>query len=681
MAKQKRMKPHIPLRLNLLFFLVFILFSALILRLGVVQIVQGEEFQEVVERTNSEITPVEAPRGLVYDRHGNLLVGNEHIHTVTFTNRRTSAQEMLDVSLLLSDLIDVDTDHVFESRYEQERRDFWSVLYDEEFEDKLPLEEAQAREMSDGDVYRERIDAITDQDLEMVTDQEWEAFAVWRELRQGMNNVPHKISSVSHEEAARIMENMENLPGIDVIRDAERVYPFGSYLRGILGNVGSIRSENLDQFLSQGYERTDRVGTTYLEAQYESVLRGRPGSIETFTDSDGNHTEPPVERQGSRGNDLMLSFDLELQQRVEDLVDSITMERSGSFVAEPDAHVVMMEPDTGDILAMYGNGSTSPPMGQSYEMGSTVKGATLLTGYNHGLITPGEVIVDRPTTLGVGGGGTISSVVNMGAINDLQALERSSNIYMATVAMRLVGYTPGVSTSWGSYQFGYDWIRQQFGEFGLGVSTGIDLPGESTGIVGQNISQPGNMVFLTYGQYDTYTPLQLAQYTATIANDGVRVAPRVVTEIREPSNVRGEIGPVAEVKKPKIMNIIDTDPSYFDRIKEGFYRVVYGDRGTARAYFQNRDYTVGGKTGTAQSFYDGQSVNNQTFVAFAPFDEPEVVISVVVPFVSTAEGNAGIANTIAEAALDAYFDLQEGRNGPREPESSGDEDESSDDES
>lgn len=669
MPKQKRTKPHIPLRLNILFFLVFILFSALILRLGVVQIVQGEAFQEEVERTSSDVTPVEAPRGLIYDRYGNLIVGNEHVHTVTFKNRHTSATEMLEVSHRLSDLIDVDADHVFDSRYEQERKDFWSVLYDEEFQALLPLEEAQERDLSDREVYRERIDAISESHLAMISDDEWESFAVWQELRQGMNNVPHKISSVSHQEAARIVEHMENLTGIDVIRDSERVYPYDDYLRSIMGNVGSIRSENLEALLSQGYQRNDQVGNTFLESHYESVLRGRPGSIETFTNNDGEQIQPPEIIEGSRGNDLMLSFDLELQQRIEQIIEDVTNSRSGSYVDEPNAHIVMMQPDTGDVLAMYGSGSTASPMQSAYEMGSTVKGATLLTGFSNGLVSPGEVIVDRPTSLGAGSGTKpISSVVNMGPINDLQALERSSNIYMANIAMRLTGFTPGTSTSWGNWQFAFQWFREHFGEFGLGTSTGIDLPGESTGITGPVTVQPGNMVFLTFGQYDTYTPLQLAQYVATIANDGVRIAPRVVTEIREPSNQRGEIGPISQVNEPKIMNIIDTDPSYFNRVKEGFYRVTYGDRGTARAYFQDRDYTIGGKTGTAQSFFDGGQVNNQTFVAFAPYDDPEVVISVVVPYVSTEEGNAGIANTLAEAALDAYFELKESRDGPHKPE-------------
>lgn len=667
MPKQKRTKPHIPLRLNILFFLVFILFSSLILRLGVVQIVQGEEFQEVVERTSSDVTPVEAPRGLIYDRYGNLLVGNDHVHTVTFTNRQTSSEDMLEISQGLSELIDVDVDDIFESRYEQERKDFWSVLYDEEFEELLPLEEAQERDLSDGEVYRERIDAVTEEHLDMISDDEWESFAIWRELRRGMNNVPHKLTSVSHEEAARIMEHMENLTGIDVIRDSERVYHYGSHLRSIMGNVGSIRSENLERMLSQGYQRTDQVGNTFLEAHYEAVLRGRPGTIETFTNRDGEQVQAPEITEGSRGNDLILSFDLELQQQIEDIIENITQDRSGSYVADPDAHIVMMEPDTGDVLAMYGSGSTASPMQSSYEMGSSVKGATLITGFSNGLVSPGEVIIDRPTNLGAGGGGTVSSVVNMGPINDLEALERSSNIYMSTVAMRLVGFTPGTSTSWGNWQFGFSWLREHFGEFGLGTSTGIDLPGESTGITGPITPEPGNMVFLTYGQYDTYTPLQLAQYTATIVNDGVRIAPRVVTEIREASNQKDEMGAISQVNEPKVMNIIDTDPAYFSRVREGFNRVVTGERGTARAYFQNRDYTLGAKTGTAQSFFEGQQVNNQTFVAFAPYDDPEVVVSVVVPFVSTEEGNAGIANTLAEAALDAYFDLKETRQGPEVP--------------
>ncbi|WP_245415692.1 penicillin-binding transpeptidase domain-containing protein [Alteribacter populi] len=663
---EKKQKAHVPVRLNILFFVVFVLFSALILRLGVVQIVQGEEYQEQLERTVNISSPVEAPRGLIYDRYGNVVVDNELQMTVTYTNRRTSTKEMLEVARELNEYITVEPDRI----NERDQKDFWLLINQEENEmldllsvgetvEVLSLEEQRELDLDEEEAYAERLDRITDDHLDLITEEGHEVFAIWREFNAGYNHLPHKVlRGIEYDAAAEIMEQMEHLPGVDIVRDSERKYPYEGSLRGVFGEVGSIPRDHIEQFLANGYTRNEEVGTSYLESQYENVLRGRNGSLENHMNRSGEFLRNPEEKLGSRGNDLILSIDMELQQRVEEIIENEISSSARHFLAEEDAYVVMMDPNTGDVLSMAGLNSDLGTFTSAYEVGSSMKGATVLAGYETGVFNHGEQIIDR--TLDLPATPAIRSHQALGRINDLQALERSSNIYMAEVGMRLINYIPGISgTNWGNYHAAYDTLRYYYSQFGLGVETGIDLPNEFIGVDG-GYGSPGNMLYLTFGQFDTYTPMQLAQYVSTIANDGYRVAPRLVTEIRDPGKNKHELGSLSKQMEPKVLNRIDMSDQDIQRVQQGFHRVMNGSQGTARQYFNNLDFEAAGKTGTAQVKVNGQDGNNQTLVGYAPYDNPEVAFSIVVPGVAIRDAG-GIANRIGVEILEAYFDLKEGR--------------------
>lgn len=678
MSEKKQKNPHLSVRLNILFFLVFLLFSALILRLGVVQIVQGESFQEELERTVNISHPVEAPRGVIYDSFGNTLVDNELLYTVTYTNRNSSSAEMLETAAKLNEYITLDIGEIG-NRFERDRKEYWSLLNKEAFIEKLTVEEASERELSDSEVHLERLNLISDDELAQLTDEDLEVFLIWREFSKGYNNLPHKVSrGIDYVEVAQIMEHMENLPGIDIITDSTRKYVYGDTLRSIFGGVGSINKDDLDSFLSKGYERNEEVGRSYLEAQYEAVLKGRKGQIENFMDGDGNFLRNPDVKKGSTGNDLVLTFDTELQQRVKEVIDQEVNSSAARFIEEENAYVVMMDPNTGEVLSMAGHDSPQNDLGTfqlSYVVGSSIKGATVLAGLDTGVMSPGQVIIDRPLD-GIPDTKTISSVSSLGPVNDISALERSSNVYMVEVAMRLIGYKYGVSGKVSGVTPGYDTLRNYYQQMGLGVFTGIDLPGESYGIRGGYSTE--NYFMLPFGQYDTYTTMQLAQYVSTIANGGYRMAPSVVKEIREPLPNKDKLGALSQQIEPEILNYLDVNENHLNRVQQGFYRVINGDKGTARGYFKDRDYDPAGKTGTAQVSVNGINANNQTFVGYAPYDNPEVAISVVVPGTANID-SAGVANKIAEGSLDAYFELKEKRSGPIKPEDGSDIDEVEDD--
>jgi cell division protein FtsI/penicillin-binding protein 2 len=221
-------------------------------------------------------------------------------------------------------------------------------------------------------------------------------------------------------------------------------------------------------------------------------------------------------------------------------------------------------------------------------------------------------------------------------------------------------------------------MRQSFSQFGLGTLTGIDLPNETMGFKGQE-KISGKLLDLAIGQYDTYTTMQLAQYVSTIANGGYRVQPHIVKEIRQPSPDNNKLGPVVEEIEPKILNRINAQDDWIKRVQEGFRMVAQVGDGTAVNYYRGTDYSPAAKTGTAQAFYDGPErkkfgkippeVMNLSLVTFAPYDNPEIAMAVLVPW--AYQGNSGptISGNIGRRVLDAYFDLkkqrqQAGQNNP-----------------
>ena len=150
-------------------------------------------------------------------------------------------------------------------------------------------------------------------------------------------------------------------------------------------------------------------------------------------------------------------------------------------------------------------------------------------------------------------------------------------------------------------------MRYYFRQFGLGVSTGIDLPNESIGQVGRTDNIHGFLLDYAIGQYDTYTPLQLAQYISTIANGGYRMKPQIVQEVREQPNRPEDVGKVVRSIEPVVLNRVDMDTSYINHVKEGFRRVFQEADGTGTGTFKGLPYKPAGKTGTAETVYGGES--------------------------------------------------------------------------
>ncbi|MFC5711247.1 peptidoglycan D,D-transpeptidase FtsI family protein [Thalassorhabdus alkalitolerans] len=655
MARQKHQKNK--LYLNILFVFVFLLFSALILRLGFLQIVEGDDYVREVEG-EGETTGIDSPRGLMYDRHGNKVVDNELVLSLTYTNRSgVSDEERIEIARQLNEVIEIDLEE--EEITDRDLQDFWIVTNEEEAQELVSEEEIQ--ELTDDEYYEVLLDRIPEEEVEGFSEQETQVAAIWREMNQGFYDEPHRIKQDIDEESAHVIgEHLDDLPGVDLLRDSQRKYMYEDSFSRFLGRTGAIPSESLDDYLARGYERSDDVGRSFLELEYEEELRGEKRLLEENVDG------TQEEEAGQRGRDLVLSVDMDLQQEIENIIEEEISGSESGFINEAEAYVVMMDPNTGELLSVAGYDDHLGAISSSYEMGSTVKAASVMIGLEEEIIEPNTIFEDREISLP--DTPPMSSVTDMGDINDLTALERSSNIYMAEIAMRMAGYDYEEECCWDNIGGSYQIFRNYYSQFGLGEETGIDLPSESSGLTGDSDSG-GNLLYLSFGQYDTYTPLQLTQYISTIANGGSRLQPNLVNEIREPSRDTDELGAVRQQHTPNVLNQIDVSPSHLDRVQEGLWRVMNGEDGTARDEFEDADYVAAGKTGTAEvriieeSTGDAVDGNNQALVAYAPYDEPEVAVSVVVPYVYTDEdgGSPGTANRIAREAMDAFFELQEER--------------------
>ncbi|OJF90935.1 penicillin-binding protein 2 [Alkalibacterium sp. 20] len=686
--KQKRAdkkKSHIPFRLNLLFFIVFLLFSSLILRLAYLQIVLVDDYQAEVERTERTTITGSVPRGEIFDANLNKLVGNEARHSITYTRgKNVPARQMAKVAYDLGDYISMphttafDVERSFDLS-ERDLKDYFIAINQEEVRERLSDEEMR---LAGPESYQVMLDKISTDEVRSFEERDLVSAAVFKKMNAAysLSTVNVKNADVTQEEIARVSENLDKFPGIDTGTDWVRHYPEGDMLSSIIGSVSTeergVPEDSLKTYLAKGYSRNDRVGTSYLESQYETVLNGTKSKIETETNTSGDIINQIEQYSGHKGDNLVLTMDIDFQKTVEQIALDSLGEREG---LSNSIYIAAMDPRNGDILAMTGKevedgevkDRTYGVFFDNFNMGSSVKGATILSAYMDGVLdSSNNVIVDQPLQLKESN--SISSVFNRSgaeAVNDITALEVSSNVYMSRLAMRMGGewdYTSNMTLNIDGQKL-LEKQRKYFNQFGLGVATGIDLPSESSGFAGPGTS-PAEGLFYSFGQYDTYTPLQLLQYTATIANGGTRIAPRLVSEIRDTNTETGSIGALKTEIQPRILNTLDVSETAMERVQQGFYEVVNGNRGSARNYFGDTPYVSAGKTGTAQAFYwDDElkkitdEVTNLTYVGYAPHDNPEIAIVVVVPNLPVSSSQRSNRENVraSRRILDAYFKVGE----------------------
>ena len=386
------------------------------------------------------------------------------------------------------------------------------------------------------------------------------------------------------EEEIKYVENSQNL-FIDYIY--ERTYPYGETLKSIFGNVGSIQEEDLEYYLEQGYFRNDLVGTSYLEEEYETYLRGTPYTYRITSDG-----KREIVTEMKKGNDLYLTIDINLQLEIEQILEEQMIKTKGeqNTTYFNKNYIIIGDAYTGSIYAFIGkmityNGEYSfidNSLGlitDAITPGSSIKGASHLVGYSTGAITYGQKITDG--CIKIKNVDKKCSWKNLGVIDDLEALKYSSNYYQFVTAIKI---------GKGNYRYnlpltldktGFDTYRKVFNALGLGVQTGIDLPYENIGFQG-NDEYVLSLLDFPIGQYDNYTPIQMFQYISTIYNNGTRVAPHLANYVKDDTET------IYEYERNVVggVNIKEQD---FLRVKEGL-RMVMESGGTGYGYI-NLKYT------------------------------------------------------------------------------------------
>lgn len=601
-------------RFNILAILIMIAFSVIIYKLTIVQLIDNDYYADYVFRNSRNIFYGEStPRGKIYDRNGIVLVDNESVKTINYVKSPSSSVSS-EIELAYTLSRNIEFDYTYLSDYNLKK--FYLLLRGNYYD------------------YDKMIDTVLDNDLSVLEEIDKEAAYVYYLMNNGYYYMPKALKKdISDSEYNYIVSS--NLDGISINLDWKRKYNYDAF-RSILGNVSSIPYEKKDYYLNNGYSLNDRVGVSYLENVYEEYLKGVKTKYEV---KDGKLI---VLEQGYKGNDIYLTIDIELQVFLEELLKEELIKTKKEYNTKyfDKLYVVVTDPNTGDILAMSGkkivsvNGEykiydyTPGVLTNAYASGSVVKGASQIVGYNTGALKIGEIRDDSCLKIG-----TVSkcSWTYLGSINDITALKLSSNTYQFHTAIKVGGgkYVYGKNISLNEKAF--EIYRNTFNEFGLGTKTGIDLVGEATGYKGTS-TLPGLLLDFSIGQYDTYTPLQLAQYISALSI-GDRMKLRLV------SNIGLRDGSVEKIE-PVLLNSINTEEKYLDRVHLGFREVVSSGLGYGYMYYRGS-----GKTGTSETFLDtdGNGVIDtetitKTFVGYFPYDNPKFAFSVVAPDISYGGG-------------------------------------------
>ena len=665
----------IPIRLNLLFSIVILLFMTIIGRLLYMQVLNKDFYEKKLASASQTKVTTSSARGEIYDASGKPLVENTLKQVVSFTrSNKMTAKDLKEIASQLLGYVSITSPNLTE----RQLADYY--LADPEIYKKtveaLPSEkrlDSDGNRLSESELYNNAVDSVQASQLNYTEDEKKEVY-LFSQLNAVGNFATGSIvtDSLTDTQIALIASASKKLPGISISTSWERKV-LETSLSSIIGSVSSekagLPAEEADAYLKKGYSLNDRVGTSYLEKQYEETLQGKRSVKEIHLDKYGNMESVENIEAGTKGNNIKLTIDLAFQDSVDALLKSYFNSELGNGGAKysEGVYAVALNPKTGAVLSMSGikhdlktGELTSDSLGtitNVFVPGSVVKAATISSGWENGVLSGNQTLTDQSIIFQ--GSPPINSWYTAFSgpmpITAVQALEYSSNTYMVQTALGIMGltYQPNMIAGIGNLGSAMGKLRSTFGEYGLGSATGIDLPDESTGFIPKDYDL-ANYITNSFGQFDNYTPMQLAQYVATIANNGVRVAPRIVEGIYG-NNDKGGLGDLIQQLKPTEMNKVNISDSDMSILQQGFYQVAHGTSGltTGRAFSNGALVSISGKTGTAESYVaDGQQATNTNAVAYAPSDNPQIAVAVVFPHNTNLTN--GVGPSIARDIINLY---------------------------
>ncbi|MBZ2119060.1 penicillin-binding protein PBP2B [Streptococcus infantis] len=665
----------IPIRLNLLFAIVILLFMTIIGRLLYMQVLNKDFYEAKLASASQTRVTTGSARGEIYDAAGKPLVENTVKQVVAFTrSNKMTATDLKDISTKLLAYVTVSSPDLTQ----RQMADYYladPAVYKKTVE-ALPKDkrfDSDGNQLSETQLYNNAAESITSDQLNYSEDEK-KVIYLFNQLNAVGNFATGNIQTdpLSDTQVAIIASASKELPGISISTSWDRKV-LETSLSSIVGSVSSEKSglpaEEVDTYLKKGYSLNDRVGTSYLEKQYEEVLQGKRTIKEIHIDKHGDIESVKNIEEGSKGKNIKLTIDLSFQDGVDNLLKSYfnsELDNGGAKYSEG-VYAVALNPKTGAVLAMSGmkhnleTGELTPDslgtVTNVFVPGSVVKAATISSGWENGVLSGNQTLTDQPIVFQ--GSAPIYSWYKLAygsfPITAVEALEYSSNAYMVQTALGIMGqtYQPNMFVGTSNLESAMGKLRSTFGEYGLGSATGIDLPDESTGFVPKEYNF-ANFITNAFGQFDNYTPMQLAQYVATIANNGVRLAPHIVEGIYD-NNDKGGLGELIQAIDTKEINKVNISESDMAILHQGFYQVSHGTSPltTGRAFSDGATVSISGKTGTGESYVaGGQEANNTNAVAYAPTENPQIAVAVVFPHNTNLTKNVGPA--IARDIINLY---------------------------
>ncbi|MCR0375250.1 penicillin-binding protein 2 [[Clostridium] innocuum] len=647
--------------------IICLIFAVVSVRLVFLQIRNQEDYAAKLENYSSQKQTDSTARGEMVDRNGKVIAKTVSSHNIVyFPPKDTTSEEQWKLAQTFAKDFKVDHKGMTNSDYqdlymflhkdEKGNKDSGKNLLSEQEKETLTAEEQEKKIRSR--ITMKMVNELADDDIK-------DAFSVYLSMRKLPNNQNKVIlEDVDSDSVAKLMENKDKYRGFDVnLGSWKREYPYKDTLRDVLGSITTskqgVPSELRSYYEAMGYSLTDRVGQSGLEKQYEDLLSGTPRVSEISYDSDGTAIMNETS-SGKNGYDLHLTIDVELQKKVDDILEDTLKKYAGTAGREKfkKAIVVLMNPQTGEIYAMSGKYLDEDGKIQNYSSGayldafasgSVVKGATVYMMLDQGIQT--RYSTEQDEEMKIAGTPFKRSFNTYGTVNSIRVLAVSSNVYMFKSVIKLAGgnyvYNQPLGITNEMAQKTFKLMRNYYSMFGLGTKTGLDVPNEAQGFTG-NTMNPGLLLDYSIGQYDNYTPIQLVQYAATIANGGKKVQPKLV-------NTATEVNTDYTVyeNKTQVLSALPGSKEDLETIQMGFREVVAGEH--AIDPIKSLDVQVAAKTGTAEV----EDFTNASLVGYAPYDkEAKVAFACSVPESATNDqsvaGNLCAYNIMPEV-LKEFF--------------------------
>lgn len=672
---------NLKLRYNILMTLSYIVGIILLVQLFNLQVIHGEEYREISNTKLTRESTLEAARGAIVDRSGNVIAGTQMGFRLEFYKTKLDNITLNDTILSMIQVLENNGDsytdtfpitiNPFAFNFSsQEKEIAWKQS--NKIDQNATVEECFS-------IFKEKYEITNDR-----IEEARKIMAIRYRISQEGYSSTKSITiadGISRTSAIQFSERNKDFPGVNVVVEANRYYPEESLAAHIVGYIGKISDDELKANKDAGYEMNDNYGKTGIEYVFEKYLKGKNGTRQIDMSVDGTVTDEYISEEAVAGSDIVLTIDANLQKVTEQaLQNNIDNIKAGTYGTASEAEAgaaVVMNVKTGEILALASNPSYNPALfvgginnedleaynndpnkpfvnraiQSSYAPGSTFKMVTAISALETGAVTLTEKINDT----GVYPRGHkpvcwlyTSSHRGHGYLNITQAIQHSCNYFF---------YEMG-------YRVGIDTLEKYATYFGLGTKTGVELPNEKAGTLASKkvASANGNDWYISdtlsaaIGQsYNDFTPIQMARYISTLTNGGKRINPTLIKSV---VNADG-----SEVSKEEIQNYVNQklgieetemedlgiSEQNLNAILEGMRSVTSETGGSAYSIFKNFNIEIGGKTGTAQA----GDKTHAWFVGFAPFDDPEIAVVIMIE-----NGGKGLyAAYSAKEIIGQYFGM------------------------